>query len=419
MCLWCEAAEIWKGMVITVKDRKFWQGFLTGGLSVLACLLAVCIILTASGKLDLGMAIQAQSGCIMNKELKGKMQQIQAYVDKYFLDDIDQSKMQDAVCKGMVDGLGDTYAAYYNESEYRDMKEKTSGNYCGIGAYVSQSATDGSISVVQPIKGSPAEKAGLKSGDIISQVDGVSIEGMDLTAVVSKMKGKAGTKVELTVIRDNHPKTFHLTREEIHSQTVASRMLDGKIGYIAVSSFEEVTKQQFRDALDKLEKKGEESLIIDLRNNGGGLLSTAVDMLNRLLPEGIVVYTKDKEGKKEVYRSDGKESFDKPVVILVNENSASASEVFSGAMQDYEKAVLIGTTTFGKGIVQTVFDLPDGTALKLTTSKYYTPKGRNIHGTGLKPDVSVELDDQTFTEKKSGLVIDNQLEKAVDYLKSR
>lgn len=365
------------------------------------------------------MAIQAQSGCIMNKELKGKMQQIQAYVDKYFLDDIDQSKMQDAVCKGMVDGLGDTYAAYYNEPEYRDMKEKTSGNYCGIGAYVSQSATDGSISVVQPIKGSPAEKAGLKSGDIISQVDGASIEGMDLTAVVSKMKGKAGTKVELTVIRDNHPKTFHLTREEIHSQTVASRMLDGKIGYIAVSSFEEVTKQQFREALDKLEKKGEESLIIDLRNNGGGLLSTAVDMLNRLLPEGVVVYTKDKEGKKEVYRSDGKESFDKPVVILVNENSASASEVFSGAMQDYGKAVLIGTTTFGKGIVQTVFDLPDGTALKLTTSKYYTPKGRNIHGTGLKPDVSVELNGQTFTEEKSGLVIDNQLEKAVDYLKSR
>jgi len=242
---------------------------------------------------------------------------------------------------------------------------------------------------------------------------------MDLTAVVSKMKGEAGTKVKITVIRKNHKKEFTIVREEIHSQTVASEMLDNKIGYIAVSSFEEVTKQQFRDALEKLENEGEKSLIIDLRNNGGGLLSTAVDMLDRMLPEGVVVYTKDKEGNKEEYSSTAKESFDKPVVILVNENSASASEVFSGAMQDYKKGTLVGTTTFGKGIVQTVFNLQDGTALKLTTSKYYTPKGRNIHGTGLKPDISVALDQKTFTQKKSGIVIDNQMKAAVDYLQKK
>ena len=347
------------------------------------------------------------------------MTEIQRYIDKYFLDDIDESKMQDSICKGMVDGLGDTYAAYYNEDEYKDMQEKTSGNYCGIGAYVSQSATDGAISVVQPIKDSPAEKVGLKSGDVISEVDGKSIEGMDLTAVVSKMKGEAGTKVKITVIRKNHKKEFTIVREEIHSQTVASEMLDNKIGYIAVSSFEEVTKQQFRDALEKLENEGEKSLIIDLRNNGGGLLSTAVDMLDRMLPEGVVVYTKDKEGNKEEYSSTAKESFDKPVVILVNENSASASEVFSGAMQDYKEGILVGATTFGKGIVQTVFNLQDGTALKLTTSKYYTPKGRNIHGTGLKPDISVALDQETFTQKKSGIVIDNQMKAAVDYLQKK
>ena len=220
------------------------------------------------------------------------------------------------------------------------------------------------------------------------------------------------------MLRDNHQKKFTITREEIHSQTVAYKMLDGKIGYIEVSSFEEVTKQQFRDALDDLEKQGEKSLVIDLRNNGGGLLSTAVDMLDRLLPEGIVVYTKDKDGKKEVYRSTDKESFDKPIAILVNENSASASEVFSGAMQDYNKAVLVGTTTFGKGIVQTVFDLSDGTAIKLTTAKYYTPKGRNIHGTGLEPDITEALDDQTHRQKKSGVLIDNQMQRAIDYLKN-
>ena len=360
------------------------------------------------------MVLHGSSNSILNSSLQRKMTEIQSYVNQFFLDDIDQEKMQDAVCKGMVNGLGDTYAAYYNEEEYQDMKEKTSGNYCGIGAVVSQSATDGAISIVQTIKGGPAEKAGMKSGDMIVEVDGISTQGMDLTALISKTKGDAGVKV--TVLRDGHQKKYTITRKEIHSQTVESRMLDNKIGYIAVSSFEEVTKQQFRDALKKLEKEGEKSLIIDLRNNGGGLLSTAVDMLDRLLPKGTLVYTKDKNGEKEIYSATDEESFDKPVAILVNENSASASEVFSGAMQDYKKAVLVGTTTFGKGIVQTVFDLPDGTALKLTTSKYYTPKGRNIHGTGLEPNIPVALDETTYTQKKSGLTIDNQMERAVEYL---
>mgnify|MGYP005887897703 FL=1 len=399
-----------------MKDKKFWQGFLGGALSVIACVLLGCVIMTATGRIDLTMVLHGSSNSILHSSLQRKMTEIQSYVNQFFLDDIDQEKMQDAVCKGMVNGLGDTYAAYYNEEEYQDMKEKTSGNYCGIGAVVSQSATDGAISIVQTIKGGPAEKAGMKSGDMIVEVDGISTQGMDLTALISKTKGDAGTKVKVTVLRDGHQKKYTITRKEIHSQTVESRMLDNKIGYIAVSSFEEVTKQQFRDALKKLEKEGEKSLIIDLRNNGGGLLSTAVDMLDRLLPKGTLVYTKDKNGEKEIYSATDEESFDKPVAILVNENSASASEVFSGAMQDYKKAVLVGNTTFGKGIVQTVFDLPDGTALKLTTSKYYTPKGRNIHGTGLEPDISVALDETTYTQKKSGLTIDNQMERAVEYL---
>ena len=399
-----------------MKDKKFWQGFLGGALSVITCVLLGCVIMTATGRIDLTMVLHGSSNSILNNSPQRKMTEIQSYVNQFFLDDIDQEKMQDAVCKGMVNGLGDTYAAYYNEEEYQDMKEKTSGNYCGIGAVVSQSATDGAISIVQTIKGGPAEKAGMKSGDMIVEVDGISTQGMDLTALISKTKGDAGTKVKVTVLRDGHQKKYTITRKEIHSQTVESRMLDNKIGYIAVSSFEEVTKQQFRDALKKLEKEGEKSLIIDLRNNGGGLLSTAVDMLDRLLPKGTLVYTKDKNGEKEVYSATDEESFDKPVAILVNENSASASEVFSGAMQDYKKAVLVGNTTFGKGIVQTVFDLPDGTALKLTTSKYYTPKGRNIHGTGLEPDISVALDETTYTQKKSGLTIDNQMERAVEYL---
>ncbi|WP_337473919.1 PDZ domain-containing protein, partial [Jutongia sp.] len=189
-----------------MKDKKFWQGFLGGALSVITCVLLGCVIMTATGRIDLTMVLHGSSNSILNSSLQRKMTEIQSYVNHFFLDDIDQEKMQDAVCKGMVNGLGDTYAAYYNEEEYQDMKEKTSGNYCGIGAVVSQSATDGAISIVQTIKGGPAEKAGMKSGDMIVEVDGISTQGMDLTALISKTKGDAGTKVKVTVLRDGHQK---------------------------------------------------------------------------------------------------------------------------------------------------------------------------------------------------------------------
>lgn len=404
-----------------MKDKRFWSGFGAGILSMLACLLLVLIITTASGAVNWRGLILGQSGSIMTASLEQKLAEIQGCIDRYYLEDIDQEQMEDAICQGMVAGLNDTYAAYFNETDYADMMEKTSGNYCGIGAYVSQNSTTGAITIIQPIEGSPAQKAGLQVGDVIYGVDGETVDGQDLSAVVSKIKGEEGTTVTLTIQRtgEKKPLEFTLTRTEISSPTVSSEMLDGDIGYIAISSFEEVTVDQFREALDQLEEQGEKALIIDLRNNGGGLLSTAVEMLDRLLPQGVVVYTKDKDGKKQEYSSSDEESFDKPIAILVNGNSASASEVFSGALQDYGKAVLVGTTTFGKGIVQTVFDLSDGTGLKLTTSKYYTPKGRNIHGTGLEPDISVELNGETFQQKNSELVIDNQTRSAVEYLKKQ
>lgn len=401
-----------------MKDRNFWKGFGTGLLTIVACLMIFVLATTVTGVVDWQLILPGMSGSVVNARTERKLKEIQSYIDVYYLDEIDQKEMSDAVCHGVLGGLGDRYAAYYNEEEYRDMTEKTSGNYCGIGAYVSQNATTGTITVIQPLEGSPAQKVGLKSGDVIRQVDGKDVTGEDLSTVVSRMKGEAGTKVKLTIAREGVQKDmeFSITRAEIESETVSFELLDGNIGYIAISAFEEVTKKQFRDALEQLEQQGEKGLIIDLRDNGGGLLSTAIDMLDRLLPEGVVVYTMDKRGTKQEYTSDDKESFDKPVAILVNGNSASASEVFSGAMQDYDKAVLIGTTTFGKGIVQSVFDLSDGTALKLTTSKYYTPKGRNIHETGLKPDVEVELNGEMKT-LKNGMTIDNQMERALKYLR--
>lgn len=385
---------------------------------MIACFLILVVTTTLTGVMDWTRVLPRASGSVINTKTEQKLREIQTYVDAYYLDEIDSGEMEDSISHGAMAGLGDIYAAYYNEEEYEDLTEKTSGNYCGIGAYVSQNITTGAITIIQPLDNGPAQKAGLQAGDIIYQVEGEDVTGQDLTTVVNRMKGEEGTKVKITIIREgkNKPMEFVLTRAQIEAQTVSFRMLDDKIGYIAVSAFEAVTVEQFRKALDKLEKKGEKALILDLRNNGGGLLSTAVDMLDRLLPEGLVVYTLDKSGKRREYFSDEKESFDKPIVILVNENSASASEVFSGAMQDYEKAVLVGSTTFGKGIVQSVFNLSDGTALKLTTSKYYTPKGRSIHGTGLEPDVEVELNGET-TQLKSGITVDNQVKSAIDYLK--
>lgn len=404
-----------------MNDKKFWKGFGTGLLAFTTCLLLLILATTLTGTVDWRQVLPGTKGSVLGAGMERKIREIQAYVDIYYLDDVDQKEMEDSICNGILEGLGDKYAAYYNEEAYEELTEKTSGNYCGIGAYVSQNATTGAITIIQPIEGSPAKKAGLQSGDIISKVDNKDISGKDLSEVVSLMKGEPGTKVKLQIVRTDEKKPLDVTivRAEIESETVKYQMLDGKIGYIGVSAFEEVTKEQFRGALDDLESRGEKSLIIDLRDNGGGLLATAVDMLDRMLPEGVVVYTKDKSGKKEEYYSDGKESFDKPVAILVNENSASASEVFSGAMQDYGKAALVGTTTFGKGIVQSVFDLSDGTAIKLTTSKYYTPKGRNIHGTGLEPDVRVELNDKFIKQTKSGLDVDNQLYSAMKYLKKK
>lgn len=403
-----------------MKDKKYWKGFCTGVLAVITVLSVFVLVTTASGVIDWRQLLPVTSGSVVNAKTERKEKEIQAYIDMYYLDEIDEKTMQDSICRGILDGLGDKYAAYYNEEDYEDLTEKTSGNYCGIGAYVSQNATTGAITIIQPMEDSPAKRAGLQSGDVIYKVDGEEVTGEDLSTVVSMMKGEPGTKVNLQIVRpgENDYIDVTVTRAEIETKTVVCKMLDNKIGYIGVSAFEEATKAQFRTAVEELEQQGEKGLIIDLRDNGGGLLSTAVDMLDRMLPEGRVVYTQDKSGNKEEYFSDNKESFDKPVVILVNENSASASEVFAGAMQDYEKAVLLGTTTFGKGIVQGVFDLSDGTAIKLTTSKYYTPKGRNIHGTGLEPDQKVALSDKTVKLKETGLTVDNQVYAAFQYLQN-
>ena len=338
-------------------------------------------------------------------------------IDDYYLNGIDNDKMKDGIYKGMVDSLGDPYTVYYNSEEYKQFTSSSSGTYSGIGVAVSQNVTTGAITIVKTFKKGSGEKEGMKPGDVIYKVEGKKIEGLELSKVVSMIKGEEGTFVKVTVLRDGKEIEFNLERKKLEVDTVNYRMEERsgkKIGYISVSEFDEVTASQFKNAISELNKEGMEGLVIDLRDNPGGLLDVTCEMLDRMIKKGLLVYTVDKNGKRVDEDATDSDSFDKPVAILVNGNSASASEVFSGAMKDYKAATLVGTRTFGKGIVQSIVPFGDGTAMKVTVSKYYTPNGVNIHGTGIEPDVVVELSKDATKNGKYDRKYDNQLDKALD-----
>lgn len=392
-------------------DKKFLKGAITG---VIAVLFLQGILLVTANVLVNGIGVysgvnNSVLGSNAGKTLS-KMNALKSYIDEYYMEDVGEEELADGIYKGMLESLDDPYSCYYTEEEYNSLMEDSSGTYCGIGASVTQDVDTGIISVVTSFKGGAAADAGIESGDIVSKVDGKDVTGMNLDDVVAMMKGKEGTTVEVEFYLAGKEayKTFTLERKEVEVPTVAHEMEKNNIGYIAVSAFDEPTDEQFISAVKDLEKQGMEALIVDLRNNGGGMLTSVVNMLDYLLPEGSeIVSTKDKYGKGEIYKARSETAFDLPMVVLINENTASASEVFSGAIQDYGLGTLVGTTSFGKGIVQSVIPLNDGTAIKLTTSYYYTPKGRNIHGTGIEPDVEVTLDakDKTDTQYNQAVKI--------------
>lgn len=360
---------------------------------------------------------KASGAAIDWNKVTDKEEEIYNTIDDYYLNGIDNDKMKDGIYKGMVDSLGDPYTVYYNSEEYKQFTSSSSGTYSGIGVAVSQNVTTGAITIVKTFKKGSGEKEGMKPGDVIYKVEGKKIEGLELSKVVSMIKGKEGTFVKVTVLRDGKEIEFNLERKKLEVDTVNYRMEDRsgkKIGYISVSEFDEVTASQFKSAISELSKEGMEGLVIDLRDNPGGLLDVTCEMLDRMIKKGLLVYTVDKYGKRVDEDATDSDSFDKPVAILVNGNSASASEVFSGAMKDYKAATLVGTKTFGKGIVQSIVPFGDGTAMKVTVSKYYTPNGVNIHGTGIEPDVVVELSKDATKNGKYDRKNDNQLTKALD-----
>lgn len=330
----------------------------------------------------------------------------------YYQDNISREDLENGIYQGLMDAVGDPYTNYFDAEDFATFMEQTTGAYYGIGAYVAQDVERNYPKVNSPIPGSPAEEVGLRPNDIIYEVDGVSTYGMDLDKVVSLIKGEEGTTVNITIYRDGEYLDVEVMRRQVEIPTVEQRMIGDDIAYIRIVEFDDVTPGQFKEALQTSRSKGMKGLILDLRGNPGGSVNAVVDIARMLLPEGLIVYTEDKHGKREEYSCDGKNEFDLPMVVLVDGNSASASELLSGAIQDYQKGTLVGTTTFGKGIVQQMLTLRDGSAIKITISSYYTPGGRNIHGIGIEPDVECPFDGKAYYDNG----YDNQLEKAREVL---
>ena len=353
---------------------------------------------------------------LLDDSTKTKLELLEQLVDESYSGDIDMDDLQEGLYRGYIDGLGDKYSVYYDEDETKALMQSTSGEFGGIGALFSQDKDTKVITFLKVYEGSGAEEAGFKVDDILYKVDGKDISGEDLSEVVSKIRGDEGTTVELTVLRgdDGEEYTATVTRKIVQTDTVYHEMKEDKIGYIQVTEFDDVTTDQYKEALEDLENQGMKGLVVDLRNNPGGNVDTVTDMLDLMLPEGTTLSIKDKQGKESVYESDDEHQFTKPLVVLVNENSASASEIFSGAIQTFGTGEVVGTTTYGKGVVQQIFDLKDGTSVKLTIAEYLIAGQFGINGKGVTPDVEVQYEKDAQNSDR-----DNQLEKALEEVKNK
>ena len=340
------------------------------------------------------------------------------FIEKKYIGTIDEEKMLESAIKGYVEGLDDEYSEYITKEEMKEYMEETNGKYVGIGVYISNNTQTNQIVVLMPMKGSPAEEAGMKSGDIITKIDGVEYKGEDLSKASNALKQEEGTKVKVEILRDNQTIELEIERKTIKINHVESDVINNSIGYIQISTFDDGCYDEFKQKIDELKTKNIKSLIIDLRNNGGGIVEEAINIADLFTTKNsTLLITTGKNTEEEITKAKKDKKIDMPIVILVNENTASASEILTAAIKENcDKVTIVGKTTFGKGVIQTIFTLTDGSGLKLTTNEYYTPKRNKINKIGIKPDVEVD-----FPENESVYSIekqkDTQLQKAIELLK--
>mgnify|MGYP002978179358 FL=1 len=355
-----------------------------------------------------------------SKDISQTLDTYKSLIQKYYLGDVDEDKLKEGAIKGYIDGIGDQYTEYISKDDMKEYMEDTKGNFVGIGIYMVKDEKTNKIKILSPIKDSPAQKAGIQPGDLILSVDGEEYTGDDLTVISTKIKGEAGSTVKLQVLRDNQKIDFEIKRENIVVNPVEGEVLSDNIGYIEFSSFDENTAEEFKTKFEELKSKGITSLIIDLRNNGGGIVDQALKIADYIADKGsTLLYEVDKNNKEDVEKSGNDPIINMPIIILTNGNTASSSEILSGALKDLGKAKIVGTKTYGKGVIQQILTLPDGSGLKITTEKYLTPNRTEINKIGIEPDEKVELSSDIKNVLNIDKNQDTQLQKAIEMLKTK
>lgn len=391
-----------------MKHKEYAAGVLTG----------VLVVTLAAGGVKFVQQRQ-YNGVLSDSSHVQKIEYLEKMIDQEYLGEVDNAEMAEGIYAGLVYGLGDVYSRYYTADEYAQETASTDGAYAGIGVSI-QKNKNGGVQIAECYEGGPGAEAGLQTGDVITAINDTDVTDMELSDVVSLIRENKDKTIVLTVFRENEEKSREISVDvtDVELPSVFGEMLDKKTGYIQITQFTGVTLQQYKDMFAELKDKGMERLVIDLRDNPGGLLTSVCDILREILPEGLIVYTEDKYGNREEETCDGKHQLDMPLAVLVNENSASASEIFAGAVQDHEVGTIVGTTTYGKGVVQELRQLSDGSAVKLTVSNYYTPNGNSINKVGIKPDVEVKLASELLNKDEITHEEDNQLQKALNVIEN-
>lgn len=391
-----------------MKHKEYAAGVLTG----------VLVVALAAGGVKFVQQRQ-YNGVLSDSSHVQKIEYLEKMIDQEYLGEVDNAEMAEGIYAGLVYGLGDVYSRYYTADEYAQETASTDGAYAGIGVSI-QKNKNGGVQIAECYEGGPGAEAGLQTGDVITAINDTDVTDMELSDVVSLIRENKDNTIVLTVFRENEEKSREISVDvtDVELPSVFGEMLDKKTGYIQITQFTGVTPQQYNDMFAELKDKGMERLVIDLRDNPGGLLTSVCDILREILPEGLIVYTEDKYGNREEENCDGKHQLDMPLAVLVNENSASASEIFAGAVQDHEVGTIVGTTTYGKGVVQELRQLSDGSAVKLTVSNYYTPNGNSINKVGIKPDVEVKLASELLNKDEITHEEDNQLQKALNVIEN-